>query len=301
MKQVKILIYSENKTYGERLFWLFHRQKNQALEFYLATSREGFMKTLEKTKMDGVLLDYDLKGEFTDLPRCFWLVPGEARAPDEISMCQKGTEVFREVLNRYEVPEHSEEMPQIICVFSPEGMRDKTEFALGLAADSLERGRVVYLSLAGFPVLFGDELEKLPQLTEEGLTHLVFDLSEKNFEENLERCIFSYEGFDVVMPFWHYKDLLDVEFADLERLITLLIQKAGYHTIIIEMEQLFEYTFQVMELADQIMIPMTDSVFDQIRLNVLRGYCKLDHKEELASRFQVIIEDREDYDIYDEV
>ena len=312
MKKVKIIIYSQNKTYGRRLFYYLEEKKNPHLKFYLATGYEGLEKMLKQEKITAVLLDKDLQKDILrhcetdwqnmlpDLPRFIWLTEDEHTGADEIYIYQRASEVYEQLRKLFSVTTEVGKR-HLICVYSPEGGRDRTEFALSLCKEWLEKGPVIYLNLSGFPILFGEQLTTRPELTERGLSRLIFETSEKRFPAQLEQSSFFYENIRVIMPFWNYKDLLDVRVEDLKRLLELLFQSGNDPTIIMEMGQLFEYTFDVMELADEILLPMSDGIFDEIRLNVLKGYCRIEGKEELAERFQIIIDEGEEYDIYEEI
>lgn len=299
MKIVKIVLYTQNKAYGRRLFHYFEGKKNRHFKFFLATGQEGLMKILEE-KVDGVLIDEDLQSEFTLLPNPVWLTNEEKEGDNKIYMYQSAGKIYTRIQEIF-LKETVCDKQSMTCVFSPEGSKDKTEFALSICRERLERGPVIYLSLSGFPVLFGETLVERPELSELGMSHFIFTMSEKDFKNQLAQCSFIYEGIQVIAPFWHYKDLLDIDFSDLQHFFELLAKARPEASLVVEMGQIFEYTLEVLELADEILIPMSDGIFDQIRLNVLRGYCRLEGKENLAERFQIIIDEGEEYDMYEEI
>lgn len=299
MKLVKIALYSQNKTYGKRLFHYFEGKKNRYMKFYLATGQEGLMKILEE-QIDGVLIDEDLQSEFPLLPNPVWLTNEEKEGDNKIFMYQSAGRIYTRIQEIF-LKETVCNKQLMTCVFSPEGSKDKTEFALSICKERMEKGPVIYLSLSGFPVIFGENLVERPELSELGMSHLIFTMSERDFKEQLAQCSFFYEGIQVITPFWHYKDLLDIDFVDLQHFFELVAKTRPEASIVIEMGQIFEYTFEVLELADEILIPMSAGIFDQIRLNVLRGYCRLEGKETLAERFQIIIDEGEEYDMYEEI
>ena len=96
MKLVKIALYSQNKTYGKRLFHYFEGKKNRYMKFYLATGQEGLMKILEE-QIDGVLIDEDLQSEFPLLPNPVWLTNEEKEGDNKIFMYQSAGRIYTRI------------------------------------------------------------------------------------------------------------------------------------------------------------------------------------------------------------
>ena len=115
MKKVKIIIYSQNKTYGRRLFYYLEEKKNPHLKFYLATGYEGLEKMLKQEKITAVLLDKDLQKDILrhcetdwqnmlpDLPRFIWLTEDEHTGADEIYIYQRASEVYEQLRKLFSV------------------------------------------------------------------------------------------------------------------------------------------------------------------------------------------------------
>lgn len=290
---MKILLYFQNRDFGERLLGYFNERKTEDqqedLHFVLATEVSSARQLLEKgcrgivgTEEELGSLEKDLesfvKENQTKKLVLTTLVP---QKDSEMYLYQSAEDMYLQMIAYFRGKKIEKER-QMVCFLAPESYVNQTELAIDFCKKRSEK--VLFVSFAGFPSILPEHNEG--ETTASGLSRLMFEMSEKNFSNLLEECSFSYEGITVVQPFWHFKDLLDLEKEDVVQFLELLRREQKYATIVLEVTQIFDTMLEVLEMVDEIYVPLSDCSFDQIRFGVLKGYCRMEGKKELVEKLQ---------------
>ena len=182
----------------------------------------------------------------------------EAEGKREIFMYQRAEDIYRQILSLTGIPVRKEArdpeltVPKVTCVYAPGESEEKTVFALRTAIDRSERGSVLYINLCGFPLLFREE--------QEGISNLMLCNELEVFEERLRELAFSAGQISVLAPAGHFRDLFDFSQEEVRRFITYMKQQTLYEAVVIELGQLFDFSFVLLAEADAVLMPDRKSV-----------------------------------------
>ena len=172
----------------------------------------------------------------------------------------------------------------ICCVFSPEGGEEKTRLALQEAMESAQQAKVLYISMCGVPVFFPEELTETPSLSHRGLAEWILAVQNEKNNEALEKLVYLHGKISILAPVAHYKDLLDFTKEEIENMMEGLQKQTLFDRVILEVGQFFEYTFDLLDYADEIIMPLEDGFLAAIRRHVLREYCFAEKRESIWDR-----------------
>ena len=176
----------------------------------------------------------------------------EAEGKREIFMYQRAEDIYRQILSLTGIPVRKEArdpeltVPKVTCVYAPGESEEKTVFALRTAIDRSERGSGLYINLCGFPLLFREE--------QEGISNLMLCNELEVFEERLRELAFSAGQISVLAPAGHFRDLFDFSQEEVRRFITYMKQQTLYEAVVIELGQLFDFSFVLLAEADAVLI-----------------------------------------------
>lgn len=298
MERTKLYIYSRNISYGEKLSRFIAGRHNPDLDVELLT----VMKDKMELEREACVVTDDENACKALECRVIHLVkmPEEAGEHD-IFMYQGGEQIYQRILKllgrRDAVGTGDLSLPKVVCIFSPGESDEKTIFALRTALDRAERGSVLYMSLCGFPVFFGEEMGDYPQIGREGIPELMLCGDSMIFEEKLRELPFPVGHLMVVSPAAHFRDLLDFTSDEMHKFMKHLKQQTMFDAVVIEAGQLLETTFSVLSEADAVFVPEEGGVFAEVRRHVLRTYCEREGKEELWRQFRFFpVEDGRSFD-----
>lgn len=288
LKQRKVYICMENQGYGERLAKYIAEQHNPCMEVELLTEIKD--KT-EFDRQDFVVSD---KEKILAGLNCqkVQMMKQAADGERKIFMYQSRADIYRRLLHiigsePMESGSQGEKAgPKIICVFSPEGGDAKTLLALGRAVERAVGESVLYISLCGFPTFFQEEIRVDPELGREGVSELLLSESSSIFCEKLEKLAFALGNISMIAPAGHYKDLLDFSREEVQKFMQHLKEQALFDVVMIEMGQLFEYTFDLLDQADEVIIPAETGFFAAVKRHVLHEYCLMEGQEALWNRMK---------------
>lgn len=204
-------------------------------------------------------------------------------AENEIFMYQKRENLWQDFCKIVKLEQEGEvkkaKKGRICCVFAPEGGEEKTRLALQEAMECSEDSNVLYISMCGVPVFFPEELKETPSLCHQGLTEWILAVENGKAEEVLQTLAYSYGKISILAPAANYKDLLDFSRTEIESMMDGLRKQSIFDRVIVEVGQFFEYTFRLLDYADDILMPLEDGFLAAIRRHVLREYCIAEKRE----------------------
>lgn len=286
---IKVYIHMARRSYGEQLAWFITGKHNPELLVELLTEiKEGMIFDRE----DYLVTDC---GESGQKPECH--VVKMVKKPEEagdnaIFMYQSREEVYQELLRVTETGEKEKKCKlggvKRIVVFSPEGGDEKTVLALQTAGNLAKKEKVLYISFSGFPVFFGTEFREGSENVGTGLAEVMMSAGGDGFGSRLKELAFPFEKIWILMPANHFKDLLDFSMEDVLKFMEGLKEQTEFDAVVLEMGQLFEYTFELLACADEVLVPEAPGFFSAIRRHVLQRYCRMERQEALWERMQFI-------------
>lgn len=287
MERTKLYIYSGNIRYGEKLSRFISGRHNPDFDVELLTE----LKDKIELERDACVVTDDedackrLQCQVIRLVK----VP-EAAGEHNIFMYQGGDQIYRRIMHitgrSASESQDGLSIPKVVCIFSPGESDEKTVFALRTALDQAERGTVLYMSLCGFPVFFGEEMGDEPQVRREGISELMLCADPDIFQEKLSQLAFPLGRLMALAPAGHFRDLLDFTAEEVRNFMTHLRQQTLFDVVVIETGQLMEATFSLLSEADAVFVPKEPGVFGEVRRQVLRDYCAREGQEELWRQFR---------------
>lgn len=282
LERTKLYIYSGNIRYGERLSRFISGRNNPDFDVELLTE----LKDRIEPEQDACVVTDDEDACKRFRCRVIRLVKTpEAAGEHDIFMYQGGDQIYRQIMRitGRNVTERNEELslPKVVCVFSPGESDEKTVFALRAARDRAERGSVLYMSLCGFPVFFGEEMGDGLPARREGISELMLCGDPDIFQEKLAELAFPLGQLMVLAPARHFRDLLDFTTEEVKKFVMHLRQQTLFDAVIIETGQLMEATFSLLSEADAVFVPEETGVFGEVRRQVFRDYCIREGREAL--------------------
>ena len=273
---MKIVLYMQDILYGERLLRAMEKCQEGQCVFTLITKESLLCDEMETT--DLILSDAPSKVN-CEVP---WiLLTKEPQGERSIEKYSRGSFIYQEAMKmeniRGPVCTNSSEAKKIV-VFSPDGV-SASKGALEMAQMLSRKGSTVYFNLTGLPTLFHEEFPDAKR----GMSELLFG-------DSLEETSFVWENIHVVNPFSHFRDFLDVDAGELERLMERLQRENGIVYFVVEISQLWEKAFETMELFDKVYLVGGEEVVTKIKINILRKYCQMEGKEKLLQRMVVMFD-----------
>ncbi|MCI9420171.1 MAG: hypothetical protein HFG32_09190 [Eubacterium sp.] len=299
MGQMKLVICTRQKEYGEKLLRFLSTQHNPYVEAELLTgdAEEMIGIIVEKTRMDQevcVISDDPDVLRRIECQTIALVTEPEKEGTHEIFMYQRATDIYRQIIKltgariRDPANETGLSVPKVTCVFSPGESEEKTMFSLRTAMDRSERGSVLYISLCGFPVLFQENMEQPQPGGVEGISNLMLCNGLEEFEKKLRESVFLAGMVSVLAPAGHFRDLFDFSQEEMKRFIRHLKQQTLYEAVVIEMGQLFDFTFVLLSDADAVLMPKEPGILAERKRQVFCEYCKRESQEAVWERIKLV-------------
>ncbi len=300
MDRCKLYIFTRNKSYGEKLARALAGRHNPLVEVELLTELG------DKTDFgDNACVVSDDRRRLEKLacrtgPACRTVClvgTPEAVGEGDIFMYQGREAVcdslLRAVLGKNaangELGTTRKAQPEkLICIFSPEESGAAVAYSLRRAARLAERARVLYVSLSGFPALFGEEACGSVQAGREGVTELMLSPDAESFRERLEELTFPVDSFHALAPAGHFRDLLDFTADEVLRFAKNLREQQIYDVVLIATGQLYEFTFALFAAADRVIVPEEDGYFAENRRRVLKACLAREELMELWDKLEFV-------------
>lgn len=284
----KVYIYMTQKSYGEQLAWFITSRHNPDMTVELLTE---IKEKAVFNRQDYLISDYREMAGKLDCHVVRMVKTPEDAGDNAIFMYQSKEKVYQELLRitGAEQKEKSREQKKggtkLISVFSPEGGDAKTVLALQTARRLAQGEKVLYISLCGFPA-FSCEAFLKDNEGRYGLSEVMLSAGGSMFVEKLKELAFPLEQIWMVVPVKHFKDLLDFSLEDVQNFLEGLKAQTEFSAVVLEMGQLFEYTFDILGGADQVHVPKEPGFFAAVKRHVLQQYCVLEGQEALWNRIQ---------------
>lgn len=290
MDEVTLFLYLKERDYGERLLRFLLRKKNPWLHPELVTEgRHLEMCIPPKGERLAVLTDCEDMQE-DGKKEIIYLANKTDRENKKIFQYQKAEDIYNElqiILKlQPEAPQKKCEVDKrkgIYSVFSTEGV-GTTCISVYLSQYLGKYGKCLYLSMAGFPLYYGGEIRGKPDFAKEGLSELLFSLSQKSFPQLEEKIRQPFGNAYMLPPFRHYKDILDCRPEDWKQLLARLQESCGYDSFVVEHGQLMEYTLDYLEVSDKIFLAGRGGICGRIRNRVFWRYCEQENRNGLMNK-----------------
>ena len=291
MDRIKLLICTKQKEYGEKLLRFLSAQRNPDIEAELLTADAGEAvdAIMEKTGTEQnvcVISDDREVLEHVGGQSVALVSLPETEGKREIFMYQRVEDIYRQILSLAGIPVRKEardlelSLPKVTCVYAPGESEEKTVFALRTAIDRAERGTVLYINLCGYPLLFREE--------QEGISNLMLCNKLEVFEERLRELAFRAGQISVLAPARHFRDLFDFSQEEVRRFIAYMKQQTLYEAVVIELGQLFDFTFVLLAEADAVLMPQEPGILAEKKRQLFCGYCYREGQETVWERIKFV-------------
>lgn len=287
MSRIKLYIYSEKEPFGEKLARYVGGQHHPCLEVELLTEIKD--KTAFQTDACVVSDSRELL-ENAGCQTIRLVKEPEAVGERGIFMYQSREEIYRQLLQKTGQKNRGTESKddgasRIICIFSPE---EKTEFALQVSAEYAGRGSVLYVSFCGIPVPVQKELGEEPHESHRGVSELMLCEDAERFAEKLRELACTLGKIAVLAPPEHFRDLFDFAPEEVMRFVQHLKRQSQFDTVVIDTGHLYEFTFSLLDGADEIIAPQESGFFAEAKRRVLQEYFHREGQDELWQRIRFV-------------
>lgn len=288
MEEVYLVLYLKEEGYGKRLQRFLAGKKNPKLHLELITEREQIEIRLQREEVvvitDDMSVCYrsDEEGE----KRKIWYLTTEQNPREgKIYQYQKAEAIYENLIEllRLEKQEIGEELPQIPTgiygVFSLEG-KERTEFSRRISQYLGKQGKTLYLCLSGFPMYLPEEVD----CGTPGLSDLLFLVQDEEFPEKVNAWKQEFGTAQTFLPWKHVKDMWDISVKEWELLFRRLQEECKYLYIVIEIGELFEQVWEVMDFCDKPFFLLSKGEVGQRQKEIFQRYCHMEQKEALEKR-----------------
>ena len=283
MGQMKLVICTRQKEYGEKLLRFLSAQHNPYVEAELLTgdAEEMIGIIVEKTRMDQevcVISDDPDVLRRIECQTIALVTEPEKEGTHEIFMYQRATDIYRQIIKltgariRDPANETGLSVPKVTCVFSPGESEEKTMFSLRTAMDRSER----------------ENMEQPQPGGVEGISNLMLCNGLEEFEKKLRESVFLAGMVSVLAPAGHFRDLFDFSQEEMKRFIRHLKQQTLYEAVVIEMGQLFDFTFVLLSDADAVLMPKEPGILAERKRQIFCEYCKRESQEAVWERIKLV-------------
>ncbi len=284
MSRIRVFVCTQNETYSER--FVRYAASNAHPDIQIEQLTEITDKTVFQ-ESDVVVCDDLKKLNQLACHKILIVRQREEETEETIFMYQNRETIYQRLLQIVGA-QNLGEVPKVMCVFSPEGGDEKTLLALERAIELGKSRRVLYVSLCGFPIFFREEISITPHGAEQGVAELFLCTKVEEFERKLDELSFSMGCIDMMPPVEHYKDLLDFSKEEVNCFMKHLQEQTRYDVVVLEMGQLFEYSFELLGGASCVLVPQEPGFLAKVRRHVFQEYCRREGKEQVWERLEVV-------------
>lgn len=292
MEKIKLFLYLTDVEYGKRLLRFLSGRKNAGFVPELVTSDEGISGAPGGAMREAVILT-DEKNERRAVSlaergqgRVICLSEEPGRRKGKIFQYQKAEGIYRELLEQMGLTEEAGEAcggedteeRGVYFVFAP-GVSGGTLLAVLLAQYLGKQGQCLYLSLAALPLYYGEELSGNPDFDRKGTGELLFFVEQADFAEKERSLRQDFGTAHMLAPISHYRDLLDCPPEDWKRFFERLRGECGYDSIVVEMNQFYEFTPDILEMGTRTLALWESGLCGRIQRAVFAHYCQIEKRE----------------------
>ncbi len=162
-----------------------------------------------------------------------------------VDFCVKRADDFDGVSTKF-----ANDSGKVLGFFTPISKCGQTSLALSVGRELSEKGRTIFLSFESF-----SSLPKLLELREDGnISDLIYysESDENKFCLYLEKIKNQVGQLDVIAPAKTAMQVKEISFECLKRLIDMLVHKAGYEYIVLDLTEYPEGLFDILRLCNKI-------------------------------------------------
>lgn len=295
MEQVILLLYVKDAVYGKRFLRFLMGKHHPRLHLELVTDRENMENRLGTDRQSLVVLtdDRTVRADEKKRRNVIYLSKEKWATGDSIFQYQKAEVIYKELLEKLrfdaieEEPDGAAQMPGVYVVFSPTGS-SATLFSVMLSQYLGQYGASLYVSLSGFPIFFDGQIRQKPEYGGRGLGELLFFLQDKEFPQRQEEVRKPFGNGFMIVPAPHFKDILDATAQEWKKLFSRLSKECGYRYIVVEIGQILDDLFDIMEGGDRIFLVTAPGCFEKVRQELFWRYCQMEKKEGLKKEIESV-------------
>lgn len=299
MQDLLLYIYVRDEDYGRRLHRLINSRRLTGVKVELVTKPEKIHKSVSKSTRVTVLTDIK-DYQQSEGVECIFL--SDVDDGSGIFQYQKGENLYRDLLVKLGVDRTNEvrtddsmgEIAGVYAVFSP-NPSDATMAASVLSQLLGSYGKCIYLCMSGFWCFCGDAANDEKSIfstvkseyrmsEKEGLSYAMFSLERNNFKELINKLKVPLGNSDMLYPVNHFTDLLDCKARDWQTLFERLRKECGYECIVVDMGQLFEFSFEVLAGVDYPIYIKEKGFCGDLYEKIFRYYMELEDGKEAIQR-----------------
>lgn len=287
-----LFLYVHDEEYGKRFLRFLLQKKHPMLCPELVTHYEMILDR-EETAFQQVVVLTDDKKVYEEEERTVILLGDEqSREKRKIFQYQKAEDIYDELLVQIGVEKVSISQEGTACdtkgvyAICSASRQESTVVSVMLSQYLGHRGNTLYLNLSEFPYYFGGELRKEADFAKKGIGELVFLSDRERFPDQMENCEIPFGKAKMLCPMPYYKDLLDCTAEDWQVILERLQKECGYEHIIIQMNELMEDSFPIMEVCDECFFLFAKGVMGRLEKEVFCHYCRLEKRSSLWERMR---------------
>ncbi len=177
-----------------------------------------------------------------------------------VDFCVKRADDFDGVSTKF-----ANDSGKVFGFFSPISKCGQTSLALTIGKELSNKGRTIFLSFESF-----SSLPKLLELSEEGnISDLIYysESDENKFCLYLEKIKNQVGQLDIIAPAKTAMQIKEISYESLKRLLDMLIHKAGYEFIVMDLTEYPEGLFDILRLCNKIFSIVRSEDGDQYKID----------------------------------
>lgn len=293
-----MVICDESPFYAQRLADYANQKGRLPFTAISFSTAERLMQYLEEQKADVLLVAADLEnlGSLQKLARQVITLHDKHQLDTglpSVFKYQSSDNLLREVMSLCEAEEEAltgsagQGNCSITGVYSPVNRCGKTSFSIVYAQSAARENRTLYVNLedcSGFSRLFpgtegsGDLTDALYYFKQRMLTPV-----------KMASVIHSLGDLDYIPPVRYPEDLCETDALELGRLLKHLAATGGYHTLVADLGQIGKKAVPVLEVCDEIFMPMTEDLVSAAKIGEFEHYLQVSQRSDICDRLKKLV------------
>ena len=277
------IIYDSNEVYARKLLSGFSERAESSFGVLLFTDREELKKYLLDNNPAVMVISQN--GYFKDLEKLFKgqlyiLTENSFVAEDsciygentvEIFRYQSIDKIFKKVIENSKLQARGKlNFREIIGIYSPVYVEQRTAFALNIAKVISEKYKVLYINLEEFSGL--DEI----LISENGTTlsdaFYYYRQGKQQSYEKISSTIHCCEGIDYITPVICAEDISFMEIEDIVGFIECVGKGGGYEIIVLDISTAIRQSWRLMECCTVVYMPIKNDYLSCRKISTLESY-----------------------------
>ena len=174
---------------------------------------------------------------------------------------------------------------RIVGIYSPVSRCKKTTFALLLSEGYGRKGKALYINLeefSGFSAFSGTR-------ESEDLSDVLYYLKENSLDfPKLKSLVRRLKSFDYIPPVRYPDDTVNTEGRDYASLVESIADISDYEFIVIDMQGFSGGASELMEICDDIYMPVMDDAVSREKLDAFDRYMEESKRDRIAEKIKRI-------------